>query len=114
MHIYGLFIGMASKIILSETPLASLVGHPMRISRAVFHPSGRYIGTSSFDTTWRLWDAETQKELLLQEGHSRQLYGLAFQSDGSLVATGYLKLYFENLVEWIVFPVFGILEVESQ
>ncbi len=61
----------------------------MRVSRAIFHPSGRFIGTSSFDTTWRLWDAETQQEILLQEGHSRQLYGIAFQCDGSLVATGY-------------------------
>lgn len=71
--------------------MASLKGHPMRVSRAVFHPSGRYVGTSGFDTTWRLWDAETQQELLLQEGHSRQLYGIAFQCDGSLVATGYFS-----------------------
>jgi U4/U6 small nuclear ribonucleoprotein PRP4 len=41
----------------------------------------------SFDKSWRLWDAETQKELLHQEGHSREVYGIAFQRDGALVAT---------------------------
>lgn len=35
----------------------------------------------------QLWDVETQKSLLIQEGHSRAVYGIAFQCDGSLVAT---------------------------
>ena len=61
----------------------------MRVARVAFHPSGRYIGTASFDHTWRLWDAETSVELLLQEGHSREVFGIGFQCDGSLVATGY-------------------------
>jgi U4/U6 small nuclear ribonucleoprotein PRP4 len=42
----------------------------------------------SFDQTWRLWDVDTQQELLLQEGHSREVFALGFQCDGSLVATG--------------------------
>lgn len=66
----------------------------MRVARLAFHPSGRYIGTArfylfnySYDTSWRLWDAETCKELLLQEGHSREVFCIGFQNDGALCAT---------------------------
>ena len=68
---------------------ATLRGHAQRLSSVEFHPSGAYVATTSFDTTWRLWDVETGAELLLQEGgHQREVYPLAFHPDGSLVATG--------------------------
>lgn len=71
-----------------ETPLATLRGHVRRVARINFHPSGRYLGSASFDGTWRLWDVNTTQELLLQEGHSKEVYAISFQCDGSLVATG--------------------------
>ena len=52
-----------------------------------FHPMGRHAGTASYDSTWRLWDLESGAELLLQEGHAREVYCLAFQGDGALVST---------------------------
>jgi len=93
-----------------DTPLATLHGHSGRVCRVEFHPSGRYLASASYDTTWRLWDVETTTELLLQEGHSREAYAIAFNTDGSLVAsagldsiaclwdirTGRRILYFEN------------------
>jgi len=72
----------------SEAPLASLQGHTARVSKIDFHPSGRFLGSASYDTSWRLWDVETTEELLLQEGHSREVYAIKFQIDGALVATG--------------------------
>lgn len=69
-------------------PSATLRGHQDRLSRACFHPSGRYAASSSYDLTWRLWDLESEKEVLRQEGHSSPVYGLAFQCDGALVASG--------------------------
>ncbi|RHZ61165.1 putative pre-mRNA splicing factor [Aspergillus thermomutatus] len=71
-----------------DTPLATLLGHSGRVCRTEFHPSGRYVASASFDTTWRLWDVETTVELLLQEGHSREVYTVAFNNDGSLLASG--------------------------
>ncbi|CAI9765646.1 unnamed protein product [Fraxinus pennsylvanica] len=62
-------------------------GHFDRLARTAFHLSGKYLGTSSFDKTWRLWDVEVGEELLLQEGHSRSVYGLSFHRDGSLAAS---------------------------
>ena len=63
-------------------------GHEGRVCRVAFHPSGRYVASASFDTTWRLWDVATHSELLMQEGHSKEVYSVEFQDDGSLVASG--------------------------
>lgn len=63
-------------------------GHQDRVCRVAFHPSGNYAASASFDTSWRLWDITTQKELLLQEGHSKEVYAIDFQEDGSLVGSG--------------------------
>ncbi|KAI5808172.1 WD40-repeat-containing domain protein [Peziza echinospora] len=71
-----------------DTPLATLSGHSARVCRIEHHPSGKYLASASFDTTWRLWDLETTTELQLQEGHSREVYSIAFQTDGALVASG--------------------------
>ncbi|EPS40903.1 hypothetical protein H072_5217 [Dactylellina haptotyla CBS 200.50] len=70
-----------------DTPVASLLGHGGRVCRVEYHPSGRYVGSASYDTTWRLWDVETTTELLIQEGHSREVFAISFQNDGALVAT---------------------------
>ncbi len=75
-------------IIGSESPIAVMKGHLQRVCRVAFHPSGDYVASASFDTTWRLWDVNTAKELLLQEGHSKEVYAIEFQDDGALVASG--------------------------
>ncbi|KTW26846.1 uncharacterized protein T551_03308 [Pneumocystis jirovecii RU7] len=72
----------------SETPISTLKGHENRVCRVEFHPSGNYIGSASFDGTWRLWDLTTTMELLRQEGHSREVYAISFQNDGALVSSG--------------------------
>lgn len=63
----------------------------------------------SFDCSWRLWDLETQIEVLhqvipivdtvyyvcvclMQEGHSRAAYNIEFHPDGSLAGTWYVLL----------------------
>jgi U4/U6 small nuclear ribonucleoprotein PRP4 len=68
--------------------MATLKGHAARLCKVAFHPSGKYVGTTSFDHTWRLWDIETGgTELLLQDGHWKEVYGIGFHPDGSLVST---------------------------
>jgi len=68
--------------------VAHLQGHQARLCSVAFHPMGKYVGTTSFDHTWRLWDMESGgKQLLLQDGHWKETYGIGFHSDGSLVST---------------------------
>lgn len=77
-----------------EESVADLEGHaPFRVSRADFHPSGRFLGTCCFDNSWRLWDLEQGEEVLHQEGHCKPVYCMSFQCDGSIVATGSVQLF---------------------
>lgn len=69
-------------------PICRLEGHEGVVTRCSFHPSGYYIGTTGEDYTWRLWDVETNKALLLQDGHIRGCDAIAFHNDGSLILTG--------------------------
>ncbi|CAN8019984.1 U4/U6 small nuclear ribonucleoprotein Prp4 [Ixodes scapularis] len=73
----------------SEEPISSLKGMcPHRVSRVAFHPSGRFLACCVFDNSWRLVDLEREMEVLHQEGHSKAVYDISFQCDGSLAATG--------------------------
>jgi WD40 repeat protein len=94
-HLAGLFTLSVSSFTCSqpsrsETPISVMKGHQDRICRVAFHPSGNYVASASFDTTWRLWDINTSKEILLQEGHSREVYAVEFQDDGALAASAYV------------------------
>ena len=51
---------------------------------------GRLLASASNDTSWRLWDLQEQRELLLQEGHNHPVYCVDFHMDGSLAITGSL------------------------
>lgn len=78
----------------SEEPLADVEGHaPHRVSRIGFHPSGRFLGTCCYDNSWRLWDLEQCSEVLHQEGHTKPVYCISFQRDGSVAATGGLDAF---------------------
>jgi WD40 repeat protein len=56
----------------------------------------RLQATASFDTTWRFWDVETGACLMEQEGHSRQVYAVAFHPDGSLAGSAGLDAFGEQ------------------
>ncbi|KAG8706525.1 hypothetical protein FRC08_001000 [Ceratobasidium sp. 394] len=84
----------------SDKVLHTLKGHADRVCRVAFHPSGQYVASASYDGSWRLWDASTgqsagthvvkdqDRQLLFQEGHSKEVYAVQFQDDGALVASG--------------------------
>lgn len=63
--------------------------HPTsRITSTLFHPSGNYMASTSFDKTWKLWDINRpEEELIQQEGHSKELYCASFHADGSILST---------------------------
>ncbi|KAG8746219.1 hypothetical protein FRC10_005735 [Ceratobasidium sp. 414] len=83
-----------------DKALHTLKGHADRVCRVAFHPSGQYVASASYDGSWRLWDASTgqtagthvakdqDRQLLFQEGHSKEVYAVQFQDDGALVGSG--------------------------
>ncbi len=50
-----------------STAQAALQGHSSRIAKVEWHPSGKFLASTSYDYTWRFWDVERQEELLLQD-----------------------------------------------
>jgi U4/U6 small nuclear ribonucleoprotein PRP4 len=95
------------------------LGHaPFRVAKVKFHPSGRFLATACYDHSWRLWDLETQEEILHQEGHSKAVHDITFQCDGSLTATAYVIYLFNFefsyssfIEEWMHMVVYGIFEL---
>mmetsp|Transcript_1362 Transcript_1362/g.1576 ORF Transcript_1362/g.1576 Transcript_1362/m.1576 type:complete len:239 (-) Transcript_1362:13-729(-) len=74
----------------SWTEMGVLRGHQARLCKIAFHPmDGRYVATTSFIHTWHLWDIgeSSCRQLLLQDGHAKEVYGIDFHPDGSLVTT---------------------------
>ncbi|CAH2353546.1 U4/U6 small nuclear ribonucleoprotein Prp4p [[Candida] railenensis] len=61
--------------------------HPARITETLYHPSGAYFASTSFDQTWKLWDATTLKTIYQQEGHSKEVYCGSFHPDGGIFSS---------------------------
>lgn len=70
-----------------QSVVHKLTGHKGMVLGCDFHPMGRHLGTAGHDGTWRLWDVEHGQELLLQDGHAKDLSAIAFHPDGSLAMT---------------------------
>lgn len=53
-----------------------------------WHPSNRLFASTSSDSLWRLWDAQTATEIQVQEGHLDGVSAGAWHPDGALFCTG--------------------------
>ena len=69
-------------------PLAVLSPHSDRCARVAFHPSGDWLYSTSYDTTYQLHDVQTMTSIYSQPGHSYPVYSLSTHPDGSLLLTG--------------------------
>ncbi|KAK7026432.1 hypothetical protein VNI00_015667 [Paramarasmius palmivorus] len=65
-----------------------LIGHTDAIMWAGSSPDDTLIGTSSWDQTVRLWNAETGEHLRILVGAQGQSWAGAFSPDGKLIAAG--------------------------
>ncbi len=61
--------------------------HTDGITRLAFSPNGRLLASASDDSTIKLWDATTFKELRKLKGHSDGVYSLAFSRDSQYLAS---------------------------
>lgn len=71
-----------------DYPEQQFIGHSQLIACVAFSPDGKYVLTGSGDTTARLWNRQTGKEIRQFVGHSASVQGVAFSPDGKYVLTG--------------------------
>jgi WD40 repeat protein len=62
-------------------------GHRDRIFAVRFSPDQKVLATASWDSTSRLWDAATGKELAVLTGHRTALKNCVFSPDGRTLVT---------------------------
>jgi WD40 repeat protein/ABC-type oligopeptide transport system ATPase subunit len=64
-----------------------LRGHTGVVRSAAFSPDGKRVVTASGDSTARLWDTESGKEIAVLKGHTSLVSSAAFSPDGKRVVT---------------------------
>lgn len=64
------------------------LGHSSGVEAVVFSPDGRLLLTGSWDSTARLWETDTGRELRSFVGHSDRITSVAYSPDGRFILTG--------------------------
>src|SRR5688572_4109276 len=71
-----------------ELQLVPPVGHSGWISSMAFSPDGKWVVTASKDSTLRLWEVATRREVRVFSGHESELYNVAFSPDSARILSG--------------------------
>jgi len=64
------------------------IGHTARVNSIAFSPDGRYILSGSYDTTIKLWEFSTGREIRSFVGHTDAVTSVAFDPDGQHIISG--------------------------
>jgi WD40 repeat protein len=65
----------------------TLIGHSSGVEGVAFSPDSTLLATASNDTTARLWDPASGKQLRALTGHTTYVWGAAFSPDSAFLAT---------------------------
>jgi WD40 repeat protein len=70
--------------------LKTLKNHTYAVTKFAFHPNGTYFATGSYDSTVRLWDANTWKQIKVWKDDERYhpMYCVTFHKDGKQFVAG--------------------------
>lgn len=71
-----------------RTELVMQVGHTEDIDSFTFSADGRLMATGSQDSSVKLWDVETGRQLRTLNGHFHWVNSVAFNRDGRMLASG--------------------------
>ena len=67
--------------------LFTLKGHTQWVEFVTFSPDGKLIATGGEDTTVKLWDSQTRREIRALTGHKAGVYHIRFSADGKTLTT---------------------------
>jgi WD40 repeat protein len=76
------------RALLASHVMLTLSGHTAAVSSVAWSLDGKRLATGSWDTTARVWDAGSGKELLTVIGHLGSVHSVAWDRDGKRLATG--------------------------
>jgi WD40 repeat protein len=71
----------------NEPELILPIGHTVQVNSAQFSPDGKYIVTTSYDNTAKIWDAASGKMLQDLSGHTQWVNSAQFSPDGKFIVT---------------------------
>jgi WD40 repeat protein len=66
---------------------ATLEGHTGSVFALAFSPDGKTLASGSKDTTVKLWDLTTGKNIATLQGHTDYVRSVAFSPDGKTLAS---------------------------
>jgi WD40 repeat protein len=88
------------KALAAEQTKFLLAGHTAPLRGADFSPDGKYVATSSFDKTARVWDVATGKPVSVLAEHQDAVMNVAFSPDGQFIATACADKKVRVWVDW--------------
>lgn len=68
--------------------LATFQGHTAGVPSLAFSPEGMLLASGSLDSSVRLWEVDTGKNVAILQGHNTRVNAIAFSPDGKLLASG--------------------------
>lgn len=71
----------------AEPEIVVQAGHASALTSAVYSPDGQYVLTAALDSTLRLWEVRTGREIRTFSGHTGPVTDVVFLADGRRMAS---------------------------